>query len=242
MSDKQDWFDRGVNVVQLIVTGLIGWLAYQISVSQDTSAKNQASAARASQQYEVITGLLAKCSPVDATTASYLLNLHNLINDKTIDATQFSPDQIAQTQFNAAMTFCWTQVTMAINQTSSTKSTPPLSPSTALHASKADNGTASNWVYLGTYKGGKWQTHYFDNYQGFDPSANRGQNPREIDISPDFHVNIRFGTLDDTTAQYPSSPCTVSGKKIKIIQEIQWWSNSNNYWGRIDPGENPCKA
>jgi hypothetical protein len=243
MADKKDWFDRIVNTAQLVITALIGYFAYDISVSQEHSAESQASSARASGQFEVITGVLEKCSSTDKSAAGYFLNLYHAINARIIDPTQFSPDPEARVQFEHTLNFCWTQVSAVINQTGTASSAVTQPPtSTKAQTPSADNENAANWIYLGTYKGGKWETHYFQNFEGFDPGANHGLNSYSIVIPSGLRVNVRFGILNDATTQYPPSPCTVSGKTVKITQQIQWWSSSNNYWGRIDPREDPCNS
>ena len=67
------------------------------------------------------------------------------------------------------------------------------------------------FIYLGTYAGGRWVTHYFDDYQTFDPTDHAGENTRDISIARDTQINVRHGVLNAATTAYPQLLCTVSG-------------------------------
>jgi hypothetical protein len=229
MDKPSNWFDRIISLLTLIVTAVVGGLAWKI-------ASTQAGAESAHAQFAAINDMFQKCTSGNMSDTQYFSTFYSAIKHGDIDMAAIAPD-LAKGEFQKVLNYCWT-----LKNAREAQSPPPssASPDRPEGASAAD-ALPGKFIYLGTYVGGKWVTHYFDDYQMFDPTSNAGENTRDISIGRDTQINVRHGVLNASTTDYPKLLCTVSGTHIKIAKEFQWWADSNNYWARIadDPQSPP---
>jgi hypothetical protein len=93
------------------------------------------------------------------------------------------------------------------------------------------------WVYLGTFRDGKWLTKYLDIPDNFDPakfSVDKDAKKGKYKVREQTGaLNVRFGSFSPT-GEFPPTTSPLQPSKEVQIRSIAQWFDSGNWWATIE--------